>query len=219
MHNTILSSEQKKKAGLLSALSLLAGTAPAEVVRFFPDPITSTEWTNAPLLSWNPTALEAQAGDGDDLYPGGYSGTIYGCMGYIELSAGTPEGLQYLLSAEYTAPALSLNDTIGSSHSLWSGSDAGWQASIDLSGVSWGQPFYIGYRLLSGSDYLYGYARLSASFNEGNNLTQLTASEWAYESTPNTDITIAAIPEPGVLVLLLIGFIGLTLRRFFNPRR
>ncbi|HOW98127.1 MAG TPA: hypothetical protein P5567_09425 [Kiritimatiellia bacterium] len=210
----------KRAAGLASALGLLAQTAPATVIDFVPDPEIDTDFLFTPLVSWAPTGpvTQAEAGNGGDLYPGSYSGAVYGCMGNLELSVGTPGGVEYMLSGTYIAPALAINDTVGPGHSQWSGSGSGWQASLDMSGVTWQSPFYVGYRIESGADYLYGYARLIADFDGGDNLTQIRLTRWAYEDTPNTGITIAAIPEPGLTMLLLIGVAGFLLRRFFRRR-
>lgn len=208
----------KKKAGLISALGLLAHTAPAEVVRFFPDPIADTGYNSVSMLSWNPSALEYVADDADQ-YPGTHAAAMYGCFGNLELAVGTPGGVEYLLIDTYTAPALALNDTVDPSHTQWTGSGTGWQASMDMDGVTFDTPFYIGYRIhVLGSDYLYGYAQMAASYDDGDHLTRITASEWAYETTPNTGITITAIPEPGMLALLLFGAFGLALRRCFRRR-
>ncbi|MBP7829109.1 MAG: hypothetical protein KA248_04245 [Kiritimatiellae bacterium] len=213
----------KRAAGLASALGLLAQTAPATIIHLVPDPEIDSGWFHAPLASWDPTTVEASAGESSGLYPGPYAATLYGCMGYMELAVGTPGGVEYYYdSANSWAPVLSLGQTVGPGHTEWAGAfggGSGWAASVDTNELTWGQSFYIGYRFESGSDHLYGYAQLTADFNSGDNQTQIRVTRWAYEDTPNTGITIAAVPEPGLTVLLCLGVAGLLLRRFFRRRR
>lgn len=215
----------KRAAGLASALGLLAQTAPATIIHLVPDPEIDSDWFPAPLASWEPTTVNAVAGDASGLYPGTYAGSLYGCMGYLELAVGTPGGVEYYYdNANSWAPVLSLGNTVGPDHTEWAGAfggggGSGWAASLNTNDVNWGQAFYVGYRFESGADYLYGYAQVTADYDDGDNLTQLRLTRWAYEDTPNTGITIGVVPEPGMLWLLLVGAIGLALRRFFRSRR
>lgn len=209
----------KNQAGLASALGLLATTAAADVISFLPDPPIDSDWQFAPLASWNPLSLDAEAGNGGDLYPGSEAATMYGCSGNLELAGGTPGGVEFMLSGVYQAPVLSSGDSISSAHSLWSGSGSGWIASLNMTSVEWGTPFLIGYRVSSGSDYLYGYARITAQYNESESEMSISPLSWAYESTPNQGITAGAVPEPGVLALLVCGAIGLRLKRLLRPSR
>ena len=209
----------KNQAGLASALGLLATTASADIVSFLPDPPVDSGWHMAPLASWNPLALDAEAGNGGDLYPGNQAASMYGCFGNLELAGGNPGGVEFMLSGVNLAPVLSSGDSVSSAHSLWSDSGSGWLASLDTASVEWGTPFYIGYRVVSGTDYLYGYAQITAQYNETESEMSISPLSWAYESTPNQGITAGAVPEPGVLALLVCGAIGLRLKRLLRPPR
>jgi len=207
---------------LASALGLLATTAPATIIRYFPDPIVDTDWHNAPLASWDPMGTDSEAGDGSGLYPGTYAAATYGCSGTMCLSVGTPDGLDFYDGADPDpAPRLAVGNTIGPSHTDWTDTDSGYAAYIDNSGYTWGQPFYIGYRIeAGGTDYYYGYARMSGDYVSGEPAQmRFTVTEWAYENAVNTGITIQPIPEPGMLALLFLGVVALAGRRLFRLRR
>jgi hypothetical protein len=221
MSEALPAGREKQAAGLASALGLLASTASAAVVRIIPDPVVDTGWHYTPLASWDPTGTSYEAGDGSipGMPPGTYAATLYGCLGYMSLAVGDPGGVDFYLDVDSgEAPRLSLGDTISPSHTDWSTFTNGWAAYVDGEGYAWGQPFYVGYRIESGADFLYGYARASAETN-ATPAGRYVISEWAYEDTPNTGITITAIPEPGVLALLFLGIVGLAFHRFFRPRR
>lgn len=71
-----------------------------------------------------------------------------------------------------------------------------------------------GFRFTSGGATHYGWADLYASAGINISLPTGTAgvSHWAYESDPNTPITVGAVPEPATAALLLVTLA-------FFPRR
>ena len=69
-----------------------------------------------------------------------------------------------------------------------------------------GASSYLGFRVLSGTDYYYGY--LEATWSASTDTFELLSG--AYESTPNTAITTpAAVPEPSAIALTGIGALAL----------
>jgi hypothetical protein len=70
---------------------------------------------------------------------------------------------------------------------------------------------YIGFDLVENGNNYYGWMYISSPVNdagiEGNVL------EWAYESSPNTPITVGAVPEPSTWALLAAGGATLFFRR------
>jgi hypothetical protein len=60
-----------------------------------------------------------------------------------------------------------------------------------------GQQYYAGFRFVDGSSYHYGYLALTVSSFDSTNA--LSIAGYAYETTPNQGVTIAAIPEPATV--------------------
>lgn len=88
--------------------------------------------------------------------------------------------------------------------SKW-GSDGQWPNDLN-------EYLFAGLRLRSGGQYYYGWARIGVSVQSGS--TQAIVYDWAYESNPNTAITIAIptdteIPEPSSFALLALGALGI----------
>lgn len=212
--NPSLSRKEAAVAGLASALGLLAETAPAQVISFNPSsPIDSGYW-NVAGVSWEPMAYQYAAGDAGVMYPGPYSILMYGCFGYLELCSGNAGTNVGVVTAGVGGDAvrLSVGATIDDS-SMFEINNGGWTASVDTNGYTWGEHFYLGFCMaLDGSEnFNYGYAEVSADFNGSQTSVQLY--RWAYESTPDTPITITAIPEPGTFLLLLCGVLMAAFRR------
>jgi hypothetical protein len=67
---------------------------------------------------------------------------------------------------------------------------------------------YAGLQLVVGGSTYYGWIHIQ---NLGLNIGQI--SDWAYETSPNTPILAGQVPEPSTAGLLLLGFLGLALRR------
>ena len=87
------------------------------------------------------------------------------------------------------------------------GTGSGWQNGAPIDG-------YAGIRIVSGTDYNYGWAALS--YNDATN--QLTITGFAFESAVNTPIEAGAVPEPADSALLLAcGAAGLALYRRRRP--
>ncbi|HOQ47173.1 MAG TPA: PEP-CTERM sorting domain-containing protein [Bryobacteraceae bacterium] len=76
-------------------------------------------------------------------------------------------------------------------------------------------PLFAGLRFVSGGQTYYGWVRIGASARYGLNAqAQAIVYDWAYESTPNTAITIgipsaAEVPEPSSFALLALGALGI----------
>jgi hypothetical protein len=95
---------------------------------------------------------------------------------------------------------------------LMYGSVAGGTSSFELGlrGAVLGSNF-IGFRFLSGTDTLYGWAELILSTTGGGTVT---VNRWAYNDTPNGGIEVGQtqdnpVPAPGTLALLAAGAFGL----------
>lgn len=201
--------------GLLSALGLLAETAPAQVVSFNPGTPYDTGWGTVPGLSWDPFSLNAVATNNfGDIYPGPYAMGSYGCFGYMELSTGSGTEVGALTNATGDAARLGAGSAIGSAGDYRPSTGPGWLATIDGTGYTWGDHFYVGYRVTNAvSGYNYGYAELSVDFNVSTQRIQLHS--WGYENTPDTPIMAGAVPEPGTFLLVLLGAVA----AFFRRRR
>lgn len=73
-----------------------------------------------------------------------------------------------------------------------------------------------GFRFTSGGATHYGWAHLFATAQLLPPSAQAGIVQWAYESQPNTSITVGAVPEPMSAALLLVG--GPALLRRSRPR-
>jgi hypothetical protein len=75
-----------------------------------------------------------------------------------------------------------------------------------------GQPSgYMGFDfVVAGANY-YGWMYVSSPVNDAGIYANVV--EWAYESDPNTPITITAVPEPSTWALLGLGLISLLWKR------
>jgi hypothetical protein len=93
------------------------------------------------------------------------------------------------------------------------GSDAGGKAGLQNAVLG---SNYIGFRFLSGSDMLYGWAELILSTTGGGTVT---VERWAYNDTPDGTIKVGdtgQVPTPPTLALLAAGAFGL--RRWRQQR-
>ncbi|HYN62927.1 MAG TPA: PEP-CTERM sorting domain-containing protein, partial [Rubrivivax sp.] len=77
---------------------------------------------------------------------------------------------------------------------------------------------YIGFRFLSGTDMLYGFALLNLDTTNG----VATIQKWAYNDTPDGAVhveDITAVPEPGTAALALLGLGAGGLRAWRSRRK
>jgi hypothetical protein len=204
--------------GLVSALGLLAETAPAQVISFNPGTPYDTGWGFVPGLSWDPFSLNAVATNNfGSIYPGIYTMGSYGCFGYMELSTAGGTEVGAATNADGYAPRFATGNSIGPTNNFNSESSASWLATIDTNGYTWGDHFFVGYRVTNPvSGYNYGYAELSVNW-DGDSWESIQLYGWAYESTPDTPIVAGAIPEPGTCLLLLCGAVAAFFRRRRRP--
>ena len=80
-----------------------------------------------------------------------------------------------------------------------------------------GQPSgYMGFDFMVGDNNYYGWMYISSPVNDAGIYANVV--EWAYESDPNTPITITIAPEPSTWALLAVGTAILLFRRYFLAR-
>ena len=181
------------------------GVAPAEagIVYFNNGPTTYTNDSTVPFdidgggndyqlqLTWNST-------DGSEVR-------------WVSLSANT-----VAVDAGNVA-ALTAGMTIGSALSY--GTDSLLLSKKVLQGGNWpndlNDPRYIGIRFLSGINTHYGWVRISAIADDGAEEARATVFDWAYEDTPDAEITAGdiGVPEPASFTLFALGAAGLALLR------
>ena len=152
-----------------------------------------------------------QGGGYINLYSGGRNGA--GVVATIDtwnqlnnLDSGVPVG-PTLTGGYVWNPSGNFNRT------LMYGSIAGgtnYGLGFGLRGAVLGSNF-IGFRFLSGTDTLYGWAELILSTTGGGTVT---VNRWAYNDTPNGGIEVGQtqdnpVPAPGTLALLAAGAFGL----------
>ena len=113
------------------------------------------------------------------------------------------ETAAYLYSSPNLIPITSTTISLGSIVDS-SGNFPDW-AQFDA--VDSASEQFVGARAKSGSDYYYGW--VGFTINNG----VFTIEEAAFESTPNTAITVQAVPEISTLMLGALGAVGLIATR------
>jgi hypothetical protein len=155
---------------------------PATVAGVYVNVVTGTFGTAAATPGW-------------DINPWGTTG-----LGFF--SPSTPTGGAYVISAASTVANLLPGATVGAASTYGSGSTANF-AQWNLNSTD----NYFGFRFTneSGGTLHYGWAQLSIGATIGDR----TLIGLAFESTPNTPITV--VPEPGTYALMGLGLVGLAL--------
>lgn len=129
-----------------------------------------------------------------DVYYGGYSGHL---------------NFQSLDGGDTQAAVKPGGDTLISFHPfLWDiGPSYGFAANPNGAAYSWSakggfdqQPYY-GFRTIIDDETHYGWLHIERDHAN----VEMHIIGFAYESTPNTPITVGAIPAPGTLALLALG--------------
>lgn len=127
--------------------------------------------------------------------------------------------------------ALAVNDTVSSSDTFSDPAEfpAGTvtEYSIDLSETVseagfWtdGNLHYLGFALLDGATKYFGYLGLTVADFRGLAVDPdpkgpiVSITGFAYETSPDTAITVQTIPEPGILSLGLVALLSLAAKRF-----